>query len=210
MWPLAPKQGQAAEPQRTEPLAVEASATASEAPAAAAPAPASAPAAAAPALRRMMMLQRPVSAAEDGNAEESVHSDIFALATEWIDSHLDVDVWKPLPGTYVARAASAHDVPASGSGDAASDASPRRRPLAEVVIWNGRGALRKYRQPKVQPRDSIVQGKTASPPPGRLCINYLSARQHFCNPRSRFLPSRGTIPGSPTSYCANEATAQNC
>ena len=83
---------------------------------------------------------------------EKIRRAVVQLAIEWIDLHLDVDVWRP--GLHGNSTLSTIDVVTSNI------AAARRRPLAEVVVWNGRSALRKYRQTKVQPRDAIVQGKS--------------------------------------------------
>ena len=104
-----------------------------------------------PAMRRKMALAKAAPKPVATECAEKIRRSIFQLATEWIDLHLDVDVWRPASLVTAAAAAS------GGSGPA------RRRPLAEAVVWNGRSALRKYRQPKVQPRDSIVQGTSTAP-----------------------------------------------
>jgi hypothetical protein len=124
--------------------------------ASAAAGPAAATAGLNPAMRRKMVLAKAAPKPVASECAERIRRAVVQLATEWIDLHLDVDVWRPGSST------------ASDSASTLPINAARRRPLAEAVVWNGRGALRKYRQTKVQPRDAIVQGESSPASPNAM------------------------------------------
>jgi hypothetical protein len=109
-----------------------------------------------PAMRRKMVLTKAAPKPVESECAERIRHSVVQLATEWIDLHLDVDVWRP--------ASYAQSVKLTADSTPPEMTAARRRPLAEVVVWNGRSALRKFRQTKVQPRDAIVQGKFSQQP----------------------------------------------
>eukprot|EP01048_Picozoa_sp_COSAG05_P029904 COSAG05_NODE_10093_length_583_cov_1.159091_1_plen_136_part_00 len=94
-----------------------------------------------------------------------VRASIFNLAMLLIDAHMSVEFWVP-PSIVEAPLSKSFDstsrLPASPAKWLSLLPSDRPRvryhPLAEIVIWNGVKELRRYRQPKIQPRDAIIQG----------------------------------------------------
>ena len=143
----------ASEGLHTEAAVSAASATATIAPTAATAGPAAPTAGLNPAMRRKMVLTKAGPKPMESECAEKIRRAVVQIATEWIDLHLDVDRCRPAANDQCI-------MPATDSVSTNMVAA-RRRPLAEVVVWNGRSALRKFRHTKVQPRDAIVQGKSS-------------------------------------------------
>lgn len=87
---------------------------------------------------------------------EKVRAGIFNFSVRLIDTHMSVEFWAPPPPPPSPPSMAEGTKPVWLSS--LDRRKVRSHPLAEIVIWNGFKELRRYRQPKIQPRDSIIQG----------------------------------------------------
>jgi len=101
----------------------------------------------------LQQFHKPPPAATD--PAEKVRAGIFNFSVRLIDTHMSVEFWAPPPPPPSPPSMAEGTKPVWLSS--LDRRKVRSHPLAEIVIWNGFKELRRYRQPKIQPRDSIIQ-----------------------------------------------------